>query len=105
MRHLQKAYSSQETQSMCLQISTTAFKINLKGWMAPSPQANYPAIKKFTKREIKKILNMKTKNHLCIPPRQYPAVVISTNTMQIKSAFFLSFHLDLKNIKVGKSWK
>lgn len=48
---------------------------------------------------------MKTKNHLCTAPHpQYPAVVISINTMQSKSPFFLSLYLDLRNIKVDKSW-
>lgn len=50
---------------MCLQISATAFKINLEGWMSHSPQASYAGTKKFTRREIKKILNLESKK----PPR------------------------------------
>lgn len=73
---------------------------------APFTTGKLPWNKEIHQERNKKILNMNTKNHLCTPPHpQYPAVVISINTMQIKSVFFPSFHLDLKNIKVGKSWK
>lgn len=72
---------------------------------APLATGKLPWNKEIHQDRNKRDWKYGSKNTPPTPRQKSPAVVININTMQIKSFFFLSFYLDLKNIKVGKSWK